>query len=477
MKIYWKIVQRIRRFIKVRSTELSNIIRERIDFFIQKIRKYYATDKVAEAAGSFENETSDLENRPVSGAATWISRAIVALVIIALLWSYFGQVDKVVVGQGKLVTTVPLAVVQPLETSILSELAVSPGDSVQKGAVLARLEPTFQQSDMLRNQEQENALAAYVKRIGREVGQPADLPDSLGGGYEKLQDQISEARMAEYQAKVSGYRSVVLDNQQQLKSLANSLPIIAKQFDVARKLSEINELLAASGAGTQVAAYEAEERLAAVKRQYQEQLDRQKEIAARLDKAKRDLEAFERSWRRELLDGLATGYKDFRETVHAGEKLRLRSDLVVMKAPVSGTVFSIAKRSVGSVLREAEEFITIVPSDSDLEAEVMISPEDVGRIRVGDKVVMKFDAYPYTRYGTLDGRVRWISADAKVVNEETQRNMFVSRIQLLETSLAGKNTLKPGFTLSADLIVGRQRVVSYLLDPLEMTWRESMREP
>jgi HlyD family secretion protein len=171
---------------------------------------------------------------------------------------------------------------------------------------------------------------------------------------------------------------------------------------------------------------------------------------------------------------------------------RLR-DLVRLTAPEDGVVLEVAKRSAGSVLREAEALITLIPSNAPLIAEIMIGSSDVGYTKPGNAVSVKVDAFAYQRHGTVQGRLASVS-EASFSSQggdgeaqgQTQRRPTMGgafhrvRVELVDTKLDRMPEgarLIPGMTVSADIKVGSRSVLSYFLNPVTRGLDESMREP
>ena len=177
------------------------------------------------------------------------------------------------------------------------------------------------------------------------------------------------------------------------------------------------------------------------------------------------------------------------ETAKLGESLvkasRMR-DLVQLTAPEDGVVLEVAKRSVGSVLREAEPLITLVPSNAPLIAEIMINSADVGYTKPDNPVWVKVDAFPYQRHGMVEGRLASVS-EASFTPGSTgdlppgRGGAFHrARIELVKTQLERLPEgarLMPGMTVQADVKVGSRSVISYFLNPLRRGLDESLREP
>jgi len=190
-----------------------------------------------------------------------------------------------------------------------------------------------------------------------------------------------------------------------------------------------------------------------------------------------------------LTDALAK-LSDARESLN---KAQLRRQLVELRAEKDGTVLTIGKVSVGSVLTAGQQFITLVPSDAPLEIEANISGKDDGHVHPGDPVDIKFDTFPYTQYGLAHGTVRLVSADSFSAQEE-QRNptgtapveqtigsvWYRSRITMDEINLHDTPAnfhLVPGMPIEADIRIGKQTVMHYMLGKLVPMATEGMREP
>ena len=166
------------------------------------------------------------------------------------------------------------------------------------------------------------------------------------------------------------------------------------------------------------------------------------------------------------------------------------NDLVVLTAPEDGIVLEVAKRSVGSVLREAEPLVTMVPTSAPLIAEVMIDSADVGYTKLGDEVAIKVDAFPYQRHGLLEGRLRAIGEDSvstlapgtvtPAANLPIPGVVHRSQVALDDGrlhALPEGTRLIPGMTLTAEIKVGSRSVISYFLYPLMRAVNEAIREP
>jgi hemolysin D len=160
--------------------------------------------------------------------------------------------------------------------------------------------------------------------------------------------------------------------------------------------------------------------------------------------------------------------------------------MVSLTAPADAVVLDLAPRSIGSIVREAERIVTLVPLNVPLEAEVSVNTRDIGRVKADDAVRVKFDAYPFQKFGTATGAIRMISRDAFTpepqpgATQTASLPFFKALIPLADMRLNQSLELVrllPGMTVTAEIKVGRRTVISYFLYPLIRGLDESIREP
>jgi HlyD family secretion protein len=152
-------------------------------------------------------------------------------------------------------------------------------------------------------------------------------------------------------------------------------------------------------------------------------------------------------------------------------------------APVNGTVLEVADRSIGSVLREAETLMTLVPDDAALYVEAMVQSRDVSYLKLGDTVRVKLETYPFQRFGTLEGKLSEISPDS--ISQEQGEKAPARLVYRVQVQLDAKPSdtltrgirLKPGLVATAEIKTGDRTIASYVLDPVLKITNESLREP
>jgi hypothetical protein len=246
------------------------------------------------------------------------------------------------------------------------------------------------------------------------------------------------------------------------------------------ELEAMQETLMAQNFGARMQLLEARDRRLGAEREME--MARSKEIELRSELSTREAEkvAFMRSWRQKTMEELLNTARDRDGIKEQLQKADKRRQLVSLVSPVDAVVLDMAKLSEGSVVQGAEQMFTLVPLGAELEAEVRIDSMDIGYIKTSDSTHLKLDAFPFQKHGALEGHIRTISEDAfrrdATGNSGGLDAYYLSRISFKGSALRNMNEkmrLLPGMTLSAEIVVGKRSVMSYLLWPLTKAMSES----
>jgi hemolysin D len=398
------------------------------------------------------------------------------------------KVDMIVAAPGRLVADSPTIVVQPLQISIVREMRVKAGDIVHKGDVLAKLDPTFTQADKAMLTAQQDALLARIARLEAEAnGSPLQLE---GNSADQIELTLYRQRQAEYTSRLHAFDEDMLRYQATMAAAQESRDSLVAQLEIARKIEAMRAKLYKQQYGSELNYMDAQVTRMRTERDYQDASNRFNEAQHFLNSTQADRQAYIDGWRRQALEELARARTEATGVAEGLAKAVRMNDLVVLTAPEDGIVLEVAKRSVGSVLQEAEPLVTMVPTGTPLIAEVMINSGDVGYTKLGDEVEIKVDAFPYQRHGLLEGRLRAVGEDsistiappAMASSSALPIPGVVHRSQVALDGTALHDLpegthLIPGMTLTAEIKVGSRSVISYFLYPLMRGFDESIREP
>jgi HlyD family secretion protein len=403
------------------------------------------------------------------------------LIALGVAWAALSHVDRVVVAEGRLVTTVPNLVVQPLETSVIRAISVAPGDMVRAGQVLATLDPTVATADVAQLRGRLAARSAQVARLDAElaggtyeVGAGADAEALLQAASFAQRRAFREARFAEFDARSASTEAALATNRR-------DQDVLVMRLEVLRELEAMRAQLLVTQIGSRVALLET--------RNSRLDLDgRLENLRARIDEMTHDLRriqaerrAFQEDQRQQMIEEMVRVRGERDAALEELAKAELRRSMVVLVAPMDAVVLEVAARSVGSVVREAETLFTLVPADAPIEAELTIAPADIGRLVADQRVRIKFDAFPYQEHGIAEGALRTISEGAFPRGREASgETAYRGRVALDALALRGVPAglrLMPGMTLTGEVQVGRRNVLAYFSYPLLRGLDQSLREP
>lgn len=415
--------------------------------------------------------------------------AVVAMFVGVTAIASLVEVDVIVAAPGRLATDAPTIVVQPLQISIVREMRVKAGDVVHKGDVLARLDPTFAQADRAALTTRQEALQARTARLeaetaGAELDLAADTPER------KLEVALFHQRRSEYAARLQVFDEDILRFTAAMAAALESRDSLAAQLEIARRVETMRSKLYKTQVDSEINYLDSQVARMRAERDHREATNLYDEAQHHLNSTRADRQAFIDEWRRRALEDLAAARAEASTVTESLAKAVRMNDLVVLTAPEDGIVLEVAKRSVGSVLQQAEPLVTMVPTSAPLIAEVMIDSADVGYTKLGDEVAVKVDAFPYQRHGLLQGRLRAIGEDsvstlapgtvASAPNLPIPGVVHRSQVALDDSrlhDLPDGTRLIPGMTLTAEIKVGSRSVISYFLYPIMRGVSESIREP
>ena len=363
-----------------------------------------------------------------------------ALILVTMVWAWFGVLDEVSTGTGKVIPSSRDQVLQSLEGGILTELYVHEGDQVQAGQVVARLDATRSQSNVGESAARYRAALAAASRLSAEVNdQPLTFHDELKAFPNLI---ASETRL--YKTR----RAQLTDATAQFKQ---SLALANRELAITERLAKTGAASSVEVLRLQRDKSDLELKLTDMRAQYY--------VQAREELAKANAEA----------DSMAQVVKGREDTVTR----------LTIRAPMRGIVKNIKVSTVGGVVPPNGELMNIVPLNDRLLIEARLSPRDVAFIHPGQRAVAKISAYDYAIYGGMDGVVESISPDT--IQDEVKPDVYYYRVFIRTDNdyvqnKAGKRfAISPGMVSTVDIKTGQKTIMDYLIKPFNKA-QEAMRE-
>jgi hemolysin D len=423
----------------------------------------------------------DTPLHPAPRVALWL---IMAFVLIALLWAIFGRIDVVATAVGKIIPNDRTKVIQSIETASVKSIHVRDGQTVQQGEVLIELDATtaIADSDRLRNealtarfeamraQAMLSALALGKSPRLELAGQADDARMSAEQSQLSGQYQEYQARQLQLQAEISRRRAELYATKQQVSKLEQTAPIARMRADDYRKLVRENFVSQHGYLEREQIRIEQEQDLAASQANVME-------IRAALAETQQQQATLLAEMRRQLLDQHNLATQRAASLEQELVKAEQRSRFLHLTAPVAGTVQQLAVHTVGGVVTPAQPLMVIVPKDNVLEVEAMLPNKDIGFVNPGQDAEVKVETFPFTKYGTLHGKITQVSSDA--IQDERLGLIYLTRVKLARDTLRVENKmvrLTPGMAVTVEVKIGARRVIEYFLAPLMQYGKESLRE-
>ena len=412
--------------------------------------------------------------RPVSPTARVTAWALLGLFAAALLWLALGQVDVVVSAPGKLVPADDVKLIQPGAAGIVHAILVRNGQSVRAGQPLVELDPTVSDADTAQASKALETAALDAARLrailsaldgqGLRFTPPAGTPAEVAA----TQIALARAQLAEIQAAgrthaadTQAARAARAEAQIQVAKLSETLPLLDEQIAA-------NETLLEKGYVSKLRLIEMRRQRLVAARDRDAALATVRKAEAQIAVAGGNSSQSTAEGRARVLADLANAESDARLRKEELTKATKRGSLQRLVSPVDGTVTQLAVHTVGGVVEAAKPIMVIVPARGKLVAEVAIANKDVGFVRAGQQVALKVEAFAFTRYGAVPGRLEQISSDA--VQEEKRGLIYTARVTLDRATIVrnGATTpLSPGMAVTADIRTGRRSLASYLLSPID----------
>lgn len=409
---------------------------------------------------------------------------VVLLVMIWLVaWANYAELDKIVRGQGKVVPSTKVQVIQNLEGGIVEDIFFQSGDKVRKGDVLIKLDNTqfassFGESKIRATQLRARAQRLHAEAFNKPLTRTKDLEDPIMQTLFDREYQLYESRQKQLltthailDAQIEQHKIELTEAYSQETQLKRSHRLLSREINMMRPL--VRQGIASE---VDLLKLQREENDALTKlKSTQNSIPRLKSIIAEAkNKRKQAEEEFMNQAHEELNDVLA----EISQIDQSNTALEDRVRRTAITSPVNGTIKQLLVNTIGGVVQPGSDIVEIVPDDDKLVLETKILPADIGFIYPGLKAKVKFTAYDFAIYGGLDGIVTRISADT--ITDEEGNSFYIARIQTDKNHLGNKAQplfLLPGMTASVDIVVGKHTVLDYILKPIikakELALRES----
>ncbi len=439
-----------------------------------------------------------IQERPPAPLPRVVFCVAASLSALMIVWGCFGKLDIIASADGHLIPQTYVKIVQPAEAGIVQQILVREGESVRAGQVLLRMDTHDAKADQ---QSMESALMAKslkLRRVDAELlGKPMRrIADDDAEQFRQVQTQYENNRRL--QSDALSHADETLRRAQQ--DYESGLAVLSKLQTVLPMLKEEADSYADLGKDGYVPKSTQQEK----HREYLEKLhdltaqeSTTRGLSAAVAQAERQRDEVVSKYRSDLQNERVDAQNDLVRLQQDLSKQVHKSELLELRAPQAGIVKDLATHTVGTVVSPGTVMLSLVPKNEPLVAEVMVRNDDVGFVYEQQKVKIKLAAYPFQKYGTLDGRVVRISPDAAAEESRSSRSRDAGDVGEVRTDSSGQAPaykalveldrqvldaqgerlrLVPGMQVVAEINQGQRTVMQYLLSPVAATIHDSARE-
>lgn len=415
-----------------------------------------------------------LQANPVSPAGRWVARILMALILVAFLWSVFGKMDIIVNGQGKIIASGHTKTIASLETARVISLPVEEGQHVKAGDLLIELDARGVDSEYNKAEGDRQLALLQMERskallLGIEINK-APVLDSIEG----VSDAHYQNEVKHLADQWRAYLTKRAHLASQVKRYGDALPLAARRAKDYAELAKDHDVS---------------------EHAYLEKEQARIDLQGQLDDAKTQLLAYSAETRKTVQEELYQATRTWSGATQDAKKALAHSEQLRIVAPVDGTIQQLAVHTIGGIVPAAQPIMLLVPDQNTVELEAYIENKDIGFLKEGDVAQVKIDAYEYSKYGTIPARVSHVSRDAidfsgngtgPLAGKDPQSNQGGSKGLLYAVKVSLKNSvivvdgkempLSPGMSGNVEIKTGERRIIEYILSPLITHSRESLHE-
>ena len=429
-----------------------------------------STDWVTEA------DWARLQQEPLRARALLYVMALVLLLL--LVWAAFASVDEVARGEGRVIPSRQLQVIQSFDGGVVDEILVHEGQVVEAGDLLLRIDPTRFISSFRESRAQYLSLQAKAERLKALTSGAAFVlpPDVMSEAPDvaAYEQRLFETSLLERAEQLRIARDQQVQREEEYKEIQAKVTQTTRAHELARQELQVTRPLLTSGAISEVEILRLEGDVSnadGARKQALAQLARSEAAVAEAEGKLREVElTINNKWRNELLEVMGK----LASLEEGSRGLADRIKYAEIRSPVRGTVQRLLVNTVGGVVQPGNQVLEIIPLDDQLLIEAKVAPKDIAFLRPGQPAIVKFTAYDFVVYGGLTGTLEHISADT--ITDERDNTFYLVRVRTDRAGFDPALPIMPGMTTQVDILTGKKTVLAYLLKPVLRAQQNALTE-
>jgi len=410
----------------------------------------------------------ELEDSPTSPLARWLFWTLTVMMIFIVSWLYFAKVDVVVSARGKVIPSGEIKVVQPIETGIVKKILVKEGDLVKKGQVVMEIDPSVTETNLESKSTNANLLNVEVERL-----------KALIANRRLSMDKFKETIPSVIETQTSLYHSTKQSHQQQINLVKEQLEQVRQQLNSLKSdISRINQLHSITQKREQklllildIIARKDYELVYNQMIDYQQQLAMKKHevvgVKAKFSELNQQIKLIKEEYNNKLLEALTQKRRELTVLNSEIASIKFQNAKQLIKSPVDGYISKLLVHTEGGVVTPAEKLMMIVPKDAPLIFKATVLNQDIGLVKKDMNVSIKIDTFSFQKYGLIEGTVIHVADDS--IEDEKMGPIYEILIQPHELFLEyghEKFAINSGMSITAEMKIGKRRVINFFIYPL-----------
>ncbi len=434
------------------------------------------------AVHDFE-DTESIYARPPSKPVVMTAIGLLVFTFLIVLWSSFSFVDKTVSARGKFTNTAPNIEIQSTGSSFIKELNLERGQFIKKGETVATLDGTVVNANLKITKDKINTIKNKILRL--ELQKKSIIGKSLNkdssGKLDSMNNEILKRQFDSFMIQMNTFASDIVKLDKEIVSMSKDKKLMSEQLDIKIKIEERKKTLFEKNIASLLDKLGATDQRISASRQLLttgasiEKLESQKKSTIEQRKSFLTGELVS------ITEELSSFYDQLLQLNEELIKNKLEKSNLDVKSPVDGVVLNLPTVTVGSLINKGEPIVTLVRAGLPLVLEIDVDPKDASDLYMGNPVSVKIDALPFQQFGDVQGTLTYLSDDTVQESLQGESGAFYrGRVNVEDSALVGlpeEFDLTPGMLASADLKVGKRRLITYFTNPILKSLSSAMREP
>jgi adhesin transport system membrane fusion protein len=423
--------------------------------------------------------TSILAQTPRGGRSIlWV---VMILFVLFIVWSYNSEIEQVTRGDGKVVPSTQIQIVQNLEGGILSEILVDVGELVKKDQLLLRIDETRFSSSFKQNRVKYLSFKAKAARLLAEAsGANFKVPQEVIDEKPEIgvrEKELFESRKREFNSSIQILREQISQKKHEYKELTTKLEELTRTFALLNKELELTRPLVAQGAVSEVEVLHLERQASTMQGEIATIKQTIPKAESKLQETQLELREHQLAFFNKAKSELNEVLPELDDVSASAIAIEDRLRRTNVRSPVTGTINRLLVNTEGGVIQPGMDLVEIVPLEDTLVVETNIKPADIAFLRPNQEAKVKFTAYDFTIYGGLDAKLEHISADS--ITDEQGNSFYLVRLRTNKNFLGPETNplpIIPGMVASVDILTGKKTILAYLLKPVLRAKYMALRE-